>query len=256
MAGSPASFVWYELLTPDPDAAQRFYADVVGWSVDDAGRDDMDYRLLAAPDGDPIAGVMEKCLPGGPVWLGYVGVEDVDAAVEAVRDRGGEVRVPAENLPGVGRISMVADAQGASLYVMRGTSDAPSRAFAQGDEATPGHAVWNELTAADPEAAIDFYAGAFGWRQEGSMPMGGSSEYRFIHSGPTCLGAVMSRGPEGRDGWLFYFLVADLGAATERLRARGGGVVQGPDEIPGGGFSLVAVDPQGARFGLVGAGEA
>ncbi len=135
---------------------------------------------------------------------------------------------------------------------MRGASDAESQAFTTSDEATPGHAVWNELTAADPEAAIAFYADLFGWRQDGAMPMDGLGDYRFLHSSSTCLGAVMGRTPNGRDGWQFYFLVPQIDAAVERLIARGGTMIQGPDEIPGGGFSLVAKDPQGARFGLVG----
>ena len=126
---------------------------------------------------------------------------------------------------------------------MRGASDAESQAFTTSDEATPGHAVWNELTAADPEAAIAFYADLFGWRQDGAMPMDGLGDYRFLHSSSTCLGAVMGRTPNGRDGWQFYFLVPQIDAAVERTIARGGTMIQGPDEIPGGGFSLVAKDP-------------
>lgn len=256
MSDAHGCFIWYELLASDADAAQRFYGDVVGWSVEDSGQQGADYRLFKAPDGAPVGGLMTRPegMPGGPLWLGYVAVDDVDAAVSAVEEKGGALRMPAIDIPDVGRLAMVADPQGAPLYVMRGTSAEPSRAFVQGDRATPGHAVWNELTAPDPDAAIDFYAGTFGWRREGSMPMGELGEYRFVHVGPTCLGAVTGQTPDGRDGWQFYFLVPELDAATERLKAGGGKVIQGPEEIPGGGFSLIAEDPQGARFGLVGPG--
>ena len=33
MATSPGSFVWYELMTSDPAAAESFYATVVGWNT-------------------------------------------------------------------------------------------------------------------------------------------------------------------------------------------------------------------------------
>ena len=33
MANPHGSFIWYELMTPDPDAAKRFYTKVVGWTI-------------------------------------------------------------------------------------------------------------------------------------------------------------------------------------------------------------------------------
>ena len=47
-ATMPSHFIWYELLTPDADASQRFYSDVVGWTIQaghDAGHG------LSPPDG-------------------------------------------------------------------------------------------------------------------------------------------------------------------------------------------------------------
>ena len=44
----------------------------------------------------------------------------------------------------------------------------------------------------------------------------------------------------------------DIDEAVDRLRQAGGRAVQGPDEIPGDCFALVAEDDRGARFGLVG----
>lgn len=49
MAGSPSRFVWYELMTPDPAAAQAFYAAVVGWGAQDASQPGKPYRLLTVP---------------------------------------------------------------------------------------------------------------------------------------------------------------------------------------------------------------
>ncbi len=136
---------------------------------------------------------------------------------------------------------------------MRGESDEVSRAFNQAGEGSLGHAVWCELSAADPDSALAFYRTAFGWKQEGAMPMGELGDYRFLQAGELGFGALMGVMPGASPGWQFYFHVPDIDAAAQRVRAGGGDIVQEPIEIPGGDYSLVARDPQGAGFGLVGA---
>jgi predicted enzyme related to lactoylglutathione lyase len=246
--------IWYEYQAQDADVAQRFYAAVLGWSVASPPDGGMDYRILSAPDGDGVGGLMPTP-PGSllpPGWLIYVGVEDVDATFTQAKAAGARVLMPATDLPGVGRLALLADPDGAPFYVMRGAVDDRSRAFADGPNATAGHAVWNELTASDQEAAMAFYAGLFGWRHDGAMPMGPPGDYRFVHAGATCIGATMPAFPGASPGWLVYFLVDDIDAAVARLRDAGGTLEQGPDEIPGGSFSVAARDPAGARFGFVG----
>ena len=44
------TFCWYELMTTDVPAAERFYVDVVGWSMRDSGMDGMKYTLAYAGD--------------------------------------------------------------------------------------------------------------------------------------------------------------------------------------------------------------
>ena len=85
-----------------------------------------------------------------------------------------------------------------------------------------------------------------------TMPMGELGDYKFVHSGTICLGATMNSFAGKGPGWQFYFMVDDVDAAVERLTGAGGRVIQGPDEIPGGSFSVVAADPEGAAFGFVG----
>ncbi len=253
MSGA-AGFVWYELVARDPDAAAAFYGDIVGWRAEPSGMPCIDYRLMVAPDGDRIGGLM--AMPAGmpgPTWLGYVGTDDVDATAEAFAANGGQVHMPPTDIPGVGRLALLADPDGSALYVMRGATADVSRAFAGHTDAAPGHVVWNELSAPDSQSAIAFYGDRFGWRQDGGMPMGSLGEYRFVRAGDAVIGAAMDVPPGGRPGWLYYFLVDDIDAAAGRIAQGGGTVVQGPDAIPGGAFSLTATDPEGVRFGLVGA---
>ncbi|MEF2551706.1 VOC family protein [Aurantimonas sp. A2-1-M11] len=254
MANAAGTPIWYELLTPDPDAAQEFYAEVIGWSFAPSGHPGMDYRIISAPDGMPVAGLMKQQdgMETDAAWVGYLAVADVDAAVDTVEKAGGATHMPATAIDGVGRMAMLADPHGAIFYVMRGESSEESHAFQQADEAMPGHAVWNELSAKDPEAALAFYSTVFGWHQEGAMPMGELGDYRFLTCGTVRFGALMGEAPGGRLGWQYYFMVPDIDAAHRRLSSARGKAIHGPDEIPGGAFSMVCEDPHGARFGMVG----
>jgi len=262
MANHHGDFLWYELITPDADAAQAFYCPLLGWTVRDAGMPDMDYRLAATTESD-VAGIMETPdgAPMPPAWLGYVGVDDVDAMAASFADGGGAIHMPAWDVPGVGRMAFVADPQGAMLYVMKGATDEESLAFSY-DKPRPGHCAWNELATSDPAAARHFYGQRFGWVKDGEMDMGPMGKYEFLrHAGRSdgsvmgqgMLGAVMPKMPHMPvSAWTYYFRVPDIDAAVAHIQAQLGTIVQPPIEIPGGDYSLVATDPHGAHFGLVG----
>ena len=247
------SFIWYELLTTDADAAAAFYGEVIGWTAANAGVPGVDYRIFSAA-GTDVAGHMTIPEDGAemgmrPGWYGYVGVDDVDAAVAGIEAAGGSVLVPAMDLDGVGRMAFVTDPQHVPFYVMRGASEEASSSFA----AREGHCVWNELSAADPASALAFYTGQFGWEGGDAMPMGEMGDYVFLNHGGEMIGAVMpDQGHAPLPMWRFYFQIPDIDAAAAKVAAAGGVVRQGPHPIPGGDFMIVASDPQGALFGAVG----
>ena len=257
MRNTHGSFIWYELLTRDAAAAKAFYDSVVGWNIDaDPAPGGMNYRMIVADDG-MTGGVMQlsaDMIANGarPGWLGYLGVDDVDASVAAVVGSGGQVHLPAFDVPGVGRIAMVSDPQGVPFYVMRGASDEVSTAY---QRMGVQHVAWNELLAPDDAAALAFYEKHFGYRKTGSMPMGAMGDYSFIsHGSDEIVGAVMRTPPGAPSGWGFYFRVPDIEAAKARIEAGGGTVTQGPMPVPGGEMVLNARDPEGAAFGLVAPG--
>jgi uncharacterized protein len=247
------SFIWYELLTADPDAAAAFYGDVIGWTAASAGQPGIDYRIFCADDG-PVAGHMK--LPDGaeqagmrPGWLGYIAVDDVDSAVADIEGAGGKVHMPAMDLDGVGRMALVADPQDVPFYVMRGAGDQASASF---DPMKAGHCSWNELSTPDQEGALAFYTGRFGWRKGEVMPMGEMGGYQFIHHGGGMIGAIMTSPPGRPSGWNFAFGVRDIEEAAAKIPAGGGIVHHGPIEVPGGDWVVMASDPQGVAFMAVG----
>ncbi|HEX8578584.1 MAG TPA: VOC family protein [Allosphingosinicella sp.] len=251
---SHGSFIWYELLTTDADAAAAFYGEVIGWRATEAGVPGYDYRFFWAGE-QGIGGHMNIPEEGAehgmrPGWYGFIGVNDVDATVAAIESEGGTVLMPAMDIPDVGRMALVTDPQHVPFYVMRGSSDQASDSFGRGQ----GHCCWNELSTADQGAALSFYTRHFGWEKGEAMPMGEMGDYVFINHDGGMIGAVMPHGGDGPlPAWRFYFVVPDIDAAAAKVTAAGGVVRHGPQEIPGGDFMLVATDPQGAVFGAVGA---
>ena len=269
MANHQGDFIWYELMTPDPDAARAFYQAVVGWQIEAAASNAADYRMIASQNG-PVAGMMPlttEMRAGGarPAWLGYVAVNDVDATAQAVAGDGGSILRQPWDAPGIGRMAYVADPQGAPIYIMKpippaDNPDVESLSFSY-DKPRDGHCVWNELATSDPSAALLFYGQCFGWAKDGEMDMGPMGTYEFLKRAGSkpdgsmhgMIGAVMPKRPQmAGSAWSFYFRVPDIDAATAAITAHGGSVVQPPIEIPGGEFSMSGIDPQGAAFALVG----
>jgi uncharacterized protein len=254
MANHHGDFIWYELLTTDPDAATAFYGSVIGWEANRAGQTEMDYRQFSI--GGTFVGGMMALPPGAadmgmrPGWLGYLGVDDVDAAVAAITAADGTVRLPAHDIPGVGRIAMLADPQGVVFYVMRGSMEGRSTSFSASEL---GHCSWNELATGNLPAALTFYTTQFGWAKGNAMNMGDMGDYQFITQRGETIGAIMTRQPDGPPpAWTFYFRVAAVDAAAERARAAGGQIIHGPSEVPGGDRIVIGADPQGVLFALVG----
>ena len=246
--------IWYELLTADAEGAKAFYEAVVpGWKVGPASAEHQGYREISVPGGHAggMTQLTQQMVASGakPLWLGYIGVNDVDAAVADVQGRGGQVHLPAFDIPGIGRIAMVTDPQGNPFYVMRGASEEASDAFSTEAE---GRVNWNELSTTEPAAAREFYGGLFGWTSEEFMPMGEFGEYRFLaHEGKT-IGAISGVMPGSSPKWRYYIRVPSIGAAAEAVKAGGGTVAHGPHEVPGGDHIIIGIDPQGAEFALVG----
>jgi predicted enzyme related to lactoylglutathione lyase len=252
---TPSNFVWYELMTSDDTAAQDFYTKTVGWKAQDASQPVMKYTLLIAGEA-PVAGLMtlpkEACDAGArPGWIGYVGVDDVDACVQRIAKAGGKTHMPPTDIPGIGRFATVADPQGAifSLFSAATLMNQPPA-----DANKPGLVGWHELYALDGEKAFGFYAEMFGWTKADAIDMGEMGRYQLFAAGGAPIGGMMTKPANlPMPVWSYYFQVDAIGAALERLKAGKGQIVNGPMQVPGGSWIVQGIDPQGAMFSLVSA---
>ncbi|MEJ8571096.1 VOC family protein [Microbaculum marinum] len=253
-------FVWYELMTSDPAAAKSFYGDVVGWTAKDmehAGIPGIDYTVLSA-NGEMVAGLMEmpdapKEAGAGPFWVGYVGVDDVDAMAQKVAAAGGAIHRAPEDIPDIGRFAVVADPHGAvfCLLTMSGSEGGGSGAGIS--PMTAGHVGWRELMAGDLGTEFAFYSGLFGWEKGQAIDMGAMGTYQLFDVDGLSIGGMMTKPAElaAPPHWGYYFTVPKIEAAVDLVKSGGGAVLNGPMEVPGGAWIINCTDPQGAYFSLV-----
>jgi uncharacterized protein len=252
LVNSYGRFVWYELMTTDIETAKAFYANVVGWGTRDASASGLAYRLFTAGD-SPVTGLMN--VPEGarrtgvtPQWMGYVGVDDVDAAVDRIKQLGGAVYVPPTDLPNISRFSVVADPQMATLALVKGQNSGRAQFAELG---APGRVGWHELLATDWEKAFAFYGELFGW-QKADSHTGEMGTYQGFSAGGKTIGGMLNKPATlPLPFWLYYFNIDDVQAAAKRVEAAGGQILYGPTAVPGGAWVVHCTDPQGAIFALL-----
>jgi uncharacterized protein len=249
----PNSFFWYDLMTTDTKAAQKFYCDVVGWTAQDVSVSGQTYIALNT-NGQGVAGLMpipEEAAKHGvrPAWMGYIAVDDVDAAAKRIKQEGGKVMREPTEVPGIIRFAVVTDPQGAAFYVAKGLRP---EAWPALPDNTPGTVGWRELNAGEWKSAFAFYEKMFGWTKADAIDMGPMGTYQLFATGGAPMGGMMTKPPQvPAPNWGFYFNVPSIDAAVARITDGGGRILNGPVQVPGGQWVVNAMDPQGAAFSVV-----
>lgn len=254
MANAHGQFIWSELMTPDTDAAARFYSHVIGWQTKDFGSPGMDYTLVEA-DGVGVGGIMAleedhraEGIP--PNWTRYVAVDDADVTAARFEENGGRIMRPPSDIPEIGRFAVVSDPAGAVLCIMK-PLPMETGGFAQQQSMLNGHVGWNELLTDDVDSAIAFYGDVFGWTRDHDVDMGEMGAYRIFACNGQAVGGMMKRPPQlPVSYWGYYFNVDGIDDAIARVSAGGGKVLNGPMPVPGGAWIANCQDPQEAAFSL------
>jgi predicted enzyme related to lactoylglutathione lyase len=246
-------FVWYDLMTGDPNAAQDFYTKLIGWGTQEFEEGEQPYTMWTN-QGTPLGGVMEipdeaRAAGAPPHWMAYVSVDDVAQTVARAKEAGASVLHDATDIPGAGSFAVLADPQGAAFAVYSSASE-ESQEQAEGPQT--GRFSWNELATSDYKGALAFYSELFGWSPQEAMDMGEGGIYQIYGGGGPPLGGMFNKPAEmpGPPMWLYYISVDDVNASVEKVKELGGEVVNGPMEVPGGDLIAQCLDPQGALFAL------
>src|SRR5580658_1808139 len=118
----PAPIVFFDIAAPDLASQAAFYRAVFDWDIGAAGQ-------MSVPAASPLPGAL-RVEPAnlGPVTerVLYVGVPDVDAALEAVTAHGGAVVFARPVVPGVVILALFTDPAGNRMGVVElGTDGKP-----------------------------------------------------------------------------------------------------------------------------------
>jgi uncharacterized protein len=243
-AGTPT---WIDLMTPDIDAARRFYHAVFGWDYDIGGPEYGGYttarlgqRMTAG-----IAGNPPDAPPMPAAWRLYFATDNIEADVARAVQLGARVLYPPMVVGEIGSMAACADPAGAGFNFWQAGSHVGSQVT---DE--PGSATWYELYAPNAKQARDFYTALLGAAAD---PMPGGLEYYILRHGEKMLGGIMQIDPswgEFHPQWITYFAAANADE-TAALVARLGGMVMGNvDDSPFGRIAALR-DPDGAVFKIV-----
>ena len=105
---------FFEVISPDAERAQRFYAELFGWQVA-TGPNMPGYGLVDTGGGETAVGggIGASSAPGDTGVKIYMRVDDLDAYLDRAEEMGGKRLVPPTDLPGdYGRIAIFADLDG------------------------------------------------------------------------------------------------------------------------------------------------
>jgi predicted enzyme related to lactoylglutathione lyase len=114
----------------------------------------------------------------------------------------------------------------------------------------PGVPCWVDTSQPDPEAAVDFYRGLFGWEFEDVMPPDSDGKYfigRLRGGDVAAVGSI----PDGAPAlalWNTYVAVDSADDAASKVRDAGGAVMMEPFDVMDAGRMAVFTDPEGAAF--------
>ena len=110
--------VWFELITPDVDAAAAFYSEVFGWKAEAMPMEEMTYTVFSLGD-DQVAGAMLPPMDEMPPnWGIYIQVDDADDVAAKATAAGATAM--SERIDGPsGRFGTFADPVGAMFSIMQ-----------------------------------------------------------------------------------------------------------------------------------------
>ena len=114
----------------------------------------------------------------------------------------------------------------------------------------PGVPCWIDTSQPDPNAAVDFYSGLFGWEFEDVMPPESEGKYFIgrIRGGQVAAVGSIPEGAPPMAMWNTYVWVESADQTASKVLAAGGKALMDPFDVMDAGRMGVFADPGGAAF--------
>jgi uncharacterized protein len=113
-----------------------------------------------------------------------------------------------------------------------------------------GVPCWADTSQPEPEAAVDFYGGLFGWEFANVMPPESEGKYFIARLRGGDVAAVGSIPPDAPQMamWNTYIWVDSADETASKVLAAGGTALMEPFDVMEAGRMAVFTDPEGAAF--------
>ncbi len=237
----PGKFVWHELLTPDTQAAGKFYEALFGWDIEYDGL----YAVISN-NGKQIAGILQveptDKNTGAGLWVPSISVIDVDESTKLVKRQNGKIINGPVDMPPRGRASLVKDPQGAYFVLLRAKGGDP-----EDSEVAIGEWLWDEVWTKNPDESKAFYVPLLGYDEVAS-----ENGYQVLIKEDQWRAGIRYVDDDNQPPlWVPVVRVADPVAMVKRVEELGGVVWVGPDDAPNGNNkreTALIGDPTGALF--------
>ena len=232
----PGKFVWFELITHDPEKVGTFYGGLFGWNFTPFSENDK--YLTIEHEGRQIGGIVAiSDTSMGSRWLSSLSVPDVDEAANQVRKLGGSVLYGPIDYDDRGRFAQVGDSQGADFVILRARQGDPKRS-----DPAPGGIVWVELFTKSVEDSARFYKGLISYEV---LPADESDDHHYFAVGEKIRGGVTEIDYQDvKPTWLPFVGVDNLREVVLQAINSGGTLLAHTDT------AAIILDPGGAAIGL------
>jgi uncharacterized protein len=248
----PGTPSWVDLTTPDLEGAKRFYAELLGWEVEETGTvEETGGYVFFTRNGKKVAGGGPPQGPDQPpAWATYFATADADAAVAKAKENGAQAMMEPMDVMDAGRLGFLAHPAAGMFGVWQAGRHIGAELVNE-----PGALTWNELLTRDTDGAKRFLQAVFGLTPV-DQEMGPGMTYTILTLGDTGVGGLFSMPPGVPDEappafWQVYFEVEDTDAAVARTQELGGTVLMEPMTMEGVGRMAAISDPQGAAFSVI-----
>jgi predicted enzyme related to lactoylglutathione lyase len=212
--------VWHDLLTPNPDAARKFYGQLFGWSFEPTASRYTEIKHNGKKIGGIIRIDSKKTRQAAAQWLISISVPDIKQAKKQVKAAGGMIVNGPNELGKRGQTILVGDAQNAQFLLLKSPSGDPTD-----QEPQIGEWLWNEVWTLDRKREQAFYKllGQYNDLQQ-------NQEYAILQNeGRWRIGIRQIKQKEFAGRWLPVVRVENPAALLDRVEKLGGRVWTRPN---------------------------
>lgn len=247
-------FGWFDYATHDPDAAQKFFSAVFGWTTQTMALGPQRTTLIAA--GTRYIGAYTTVVPGTPIyrysdpyakWVPYFQVANAHDAAGRIKQTGGKMIKEPGPYGDLARWGLATTSSGQPFVVWQ-----PMAASAAGEASWaggPGSFCWAELyTPNSPGEPVTMMKMALGFTATKS----GTPDqlYYLLERGGVAIAGVRQPTPGMPPGWFAWVRVTDCDAVVAKAQQLGAEVHLRPTDTGSGRMALIT-DPFGASIGVL-----